>query len=63
MIPKPNGGCRLDIGLFKGYKLHVGTTTEGIILSHVFTTANRHDTAVDPEVFSALKGWNIPFAL
>lgn len=48
---------------FKGYKLHLDTTTEGIILSHVFTTANRHDAAVAPEVLSALQGWDIQFAL
>jgi hypothetical protein len=34
---------------FKGYKLHLCTTTEGIILSHVLITANRNDTAVAPE--------------
>ncbi|WP_244374820.1 MULTISPECIES: transposase [Anoxybacillus] len=48
---------------FKGYKLHLGTTTEGIILSHVFMTANRHDAAVAPDVFSSLQGWRIELAL
>jgi len=31
---------------FKGYKLHLCTTTDGIVLSHVLTTANRNDAAV-----------------
>ncbi|ODA15007.1 transposase [Geobacillus thermoleovorans] len=48
---------------FKGYKLHLCTTTEGIILSHVLTTANRNDAAVAPELLSSLQGWDIEFAL
>ncbi|WP_231734635.1 transposase [Anoxybacillus sp. P3H1B] len=38
---------------FKGYKLHPCTTTEGIILSHVLTTANRNDAAVTPELLAS----------
>jgi IS5 family transposase len=48
---------------FKGYKLHLCTTTEGIILSHVFTTANRNDVAVALELFPSLKEWGVEFAL
>ncbi|MBB3907322.1 MULTISPECIES: transposase [Anoxybacillaceae] len=48
---------------FKGYKLHLCTTTEGIVLSHVFTTANRNDAAVALELFPSLKEWKIEFAL
>jgi hypothetical protein len=48
---------------FKGYKLHLCTTAEGIILSHVFTTANRNDAAVALELFPAVKEWEIEFAL
>ncbi len=48
---------------FKGYKLHLCTTTEGIILSHVMATANRNDAAVAPELLSSLQGWDIEFAL
>jgi hypothetical protein len=36
--------------LFKGYKLDLGTTVDGIILSHVLTTVNHYDTAATPEV-------------
>ncbi len=48
---------------FKGYKLHLCTTTEGIILSHVFTTTNRNDAAVALELFLSVKEWEIEFAL
>jgi IS5 family transposase len=47
---------------FKRYQLHLCTTTEGIILSHVMATANRHDAAVTPELLSSLQGWDIEFA-
>jgi hypothetical protein len=43
--------------------LHLCTTTEGIILSHVFTTANRNDAAVALELFPSLKEWEIGFTL
>jgi hypothetical protein len=48
---------------FKGYKLHLCTTAEGVILSHVFTTANRNDAAVALELFPSLKEGEIEFAL
>ena len=48
---------------FKGYKLHLCTTAEGVILSHVFTTANRNDAAVALELFSSVKEWEVEFAL
>jgi hypothetical protein len=48
---------------FKGYKLHLCTTTRGIILSHVFTTANRNDAAVALKLFPSVKEWDIEFAL
>jgi hypothetical protein len=40
---------------FKGYKLHLCTTAEGIILSHIFATANRNDAAVALELFLSLR--------
>jgi hypothetical protein len=43
--------------------LHLCTTTEGIVLSHVFTTANRNDAVVAIELFQSLKEWEIEFAL
>jgi len=39
------------------------TTAEGIILSYVFTTANRNDAAVAIKLFPSLKEWEIGFAL
>ncbi|MED4974617.1 transposase [Geobacillus thermoleovorans] len=47
----------------KGYKLHFCTTFEGIILSHVLTTANRNDAAVAPELLVSLKKWDIEFVV
>ncbi|MED4299086.1 transposase [Geobacillus stearothermophilus] len=44
---------------FKGYKLHLCTTAEGIILSHMLTTANRNDAAVAPELLVSLNQWDI----
>ncbi|WP_235356922.1 transposase [Bacillus alveayuensis] len=38
-------------------------TTEGIILSHAFATANRNDASVALELFPSLKEWKIEFAL
>ncbi|MED3663033.1 transposase, partial [Ureibacillus terrenus] len=34
-----------------------------IILSHVFTTANRNDAAVALKLFPSVKEWDIEFAL
>jgi hypothetical protein len=48
---------------FKGYKLHLCTTAEGIILSHMLTTANRNDAAVAPELLVSLNQWDIEFVL
>lgn len=48
---------------FKGDKLHLCTTTERIILSHVLTTANRNDAAVALELLSSLQGRDIEFVL
>nr|WP_225434241.1 transposase [Peribacillus tepidiphilus] len=48
---------------FKGYKLHLCTTTEGIILSHVFTMDDRNDAAVALKLFPSVKEWEIEFAL
>jgi hypothetical protein len=45
-ILKPNGEDRLDTAGSKSIKLHLCITKEGIILSHVFTTANRNDAAI-----------------
>ncbi|MGG6440155.1 transposase, partial [Saccharococcus caldoxylosilyticus] len=45
------------------YKLHLCTTAEGIILSHVLTTANRNDAAVAPELLASLGQWDIEFVL
>jgi hypothetical protein len=42
---------------------HLCTTTEGIILSHAMTTANRNDAVVAPELLSSLQGWDIEFEL
>ncbi len=36
---------------------------EGIILSHVLTTANRNDAAVAPELLVSLKKWDIELVL
>lgn len=44
---------------FKGYKLHLCTTADGIILSHVLTTANLKDAAVAPELLVSLQQWDI----
>jgi hypothetical protein len=43
--------------------LHLCTTTEGIILSHFFTTANRNDATVALKLFPSVKEWEIEFAL
>jgi hypothetical protein len=48
---------------FKGYKLHLCMTAEGIILSHIFTTANRNDMRVPPKLLSSLQEWDIEFVL
>jgi hypothetical protein len=39
----------------KRYKLHLCTTTEAMILSHVFTIANRNDTVLAPALLSSLQ--------
>ncbi|OAT73098.1 hypothetical protein A7K69_18680 [Parageobacillus thermoglucosidasius] len=39
---------------FNGNKLYLCTTAEGIIFSHVWTTANRNDAAVAPEWLASL---------
>lgn len=56
-------GVSIRYHWFKGYKLHLCTTAEGIILSHVLTTANRNDAAVAPELLVSVKQWDIELAL
>lgn len=48
---------------FNRYKLHLCTTTEGIILSHIWTTANRNDALVTPKLLSSLQEWKIELVL
>lgn len=43
--------------------MHLCTTTRGITLSRVFTTANRNDAAIALKLFPSVKEWDIDFAL
>lgn len=45
---------------YKGYKLHLCASTEGIILSYAFVPANRYDSAIAPSLLSSLEELNVP---
>jgi hypothetical protein len=50
---------------FKGYKLHLCISTEGVILSHAFVPANRYDSVIAPSLLRPLKEYeeSISFVL
>lgn len=48
---------------YKGYKLHLATTSTDIILAHEFTTANVYDSEAVTHLLNQLTGFKIGFAL
>ncbi|MFC3883482.1 transposase [Bacillus songklensis] len=38
---------------YKGYKLHLCMSTEGVVLSYAFVSANRYDSIIAPTVLLA----------
>lgn len=50
-------------GWYKGYKAHVCSTPEGVVLSYAFTTANVHDSKMAPVLLQDIKDRNVLFPL
>ena len=42
-------------GWYKGYKTHVCSTPEGVVLSYAFTIANVHDSKMAPVLLQDIK--------
>lgn len=43
-------GKSTRLHMFKGYKLHLYASVKGVVLSHAFVPANRHDSAIAPSL-------------
>ncbi|KIU73030.1 hypothetical protein C797_20180 [Bacillus thuringiensis Sbt003] len=50
-------------GWYKGYKTHVCSTPEGVILSYAFTTANVHDSKIAPALLRDIQNQNVLFSV
>ncbi|MHA2890535.1 transposase [Bacillus cereus] len=50
-------------GWYKGYKAHVCSTPEGVVLSYTFTTANVHDSKMAPVLLQDIQNQNMLFSV
>ncbi|MED3467175.1 transposase, partial [Bacillus thuringiensis] len=50
-------------GWYKGYKAHVCSTPEGVVLSYAFTTANVHDSKMAPVLLQDIQSQNVLFSI
>ncbi|HEF1880273.1 transposase [Bacillus thuringiensis] len=50
-------------GWYKGYKAHVCSTPEGVVLSYAFTTANVHDSKMTPVLLQDIQDQNVLFSV
>ncbi len=62
MTSRQNGGKSTRYKWYKGYKLHLATTSTGIILAHQFTTANVYGSEAVPDLLNQLTEFKIGFA-
>ena len=50
-------------GWYKGYKAHVCSTPEGVVLSYAFTTANVHDSKMAPVLLQDIEDQHVLFSI
>ncbi|MFZ7807486.1 transposase [Bacillus thuringiensis] len=50
-------------GWYKGYKAHVCSTPEGVVLSYAFTTANVHDSKIAPVLLQDIEDQHVLFSV
>ncbi|KIQ77043.1 transposase, partial [Bacillus sp. L_1B0_8] len=50
-------------GWYRGYKAHVCSTPEGVVLSYTFTTANIHDSKMAPVLLQDIEGQDVLFSV
>ena len=50
-------------GWYKGYKTHVCSTPEGVVLSYAFTIANVHDSKMAPVLLQDIKDQHVLFSV
>ena len=62
MIHK-QGGKSTRYGWYKGYKAHVCSTPEGVVLSYAFTTANVHDSKMAPVLLQDIEDQHVLFSI
>ena len=62
MIHK-QGGEIDSLWLVKGYKAHVCSTPEGVVLSYAFTTANVHDSKMAPVLLQDIEDQHVLFSI
>ncbi|PEQ47978.1 transposase, partial [Bacillus cereus] len=60
---KAKWGKSTRYGLYKGYKVHVCSTPEGVVLSYAFTTANVHDSKMAPVLLQDIPDRNVLFSI
>ncbi|MGR5965279.1 transposase [Bacillus cereus] len=60
---KAKWGKSTRYGWYKGYKVHVCSTPEGVVLSYAFTTANVHDSKMAPVLLQDIQDQNVLFSI
>lgn len=50
-------------GWYKGYKVHICSTPEGVVLSYAFTTANVHDSKMAPVLLQDIEDQHVLFSI
>ena len=63
MIHKQAVGKSTRYGWYKGYKAHVCSTPEGVVLSYAFTTANVHDSKMAPVLLQDIEDQHVLFSI
>ncbi|EOP79329.1 hypothetical protein IGM_06308 [Bacillus cereus HuB4-4] len=61
--PKAKWGKSTRYGWYKGYKVHVCSTPEGVVLSYAFTTANVHDSKIAPVLLRDIQDQKVLFSV
>ncbi|AMR06314.1 ISNCY family transposase [Bacillus thuringiensis] len=58
-----DSGKSTRYGWYRGYKVHVCSTPEGVVLSYAFTTANVHDIKMAPVLLQDIQDRNVLFSV
>ena len=62
-VSQAKWGKSTRYGWYKGYKAHVCSTPEGVVLSYAFTTANVHDSKMALVLLQDIQDQNVLFSV